>query len=864
MIPAAITLLVGAVLGVLAWHGGGNDQPATRLAGGALAGLAALLTAWGLPRHCRLPPLAWAWCIAVPVVAVAVVQALPLGVTHPWAADATTTLGTGTGAWSVEPQLTWRAAAWAAAVVLVAALAAILARGDRAWLLARWIIAAAATHVAVALVLAVTVPGSQELYGSRLHGTFIYPNHAASFWGAGCVLALLVARRGEDQWPWFAMALLALGVVFTASRAGIVITALVCLPLAWRSLPERGRPWYALALGTALAGYLALVGVGDTRDRFDRLVDGDGFSAEGLSISGRLDMWSAAVPLAAEAGALGSGGGTAERVFPRAGNRSTATMRVDHLHSDPLEWWLEYGWAGSALALAGLAAAAWLLRRRSALPDQLQAVRTGALAGLAILALHGCTDLIWHSPAIVLLAALLTGILAATTTDPELAAVRRTRPARWTLAATGLLVLGSTLALMPWALADGRAAAATVYLVQRLAAGQAPAPGSDCVALMGERPAATPAVALLQARTALALQPPDPAVAGEALARCAVLAPALGGAWIERARLAALRREPAAALAAAERALAWDPASPYVQQHAVLCLDRSMHADRRRALVARLLDGDQRQPAWFFTLAAEDLGAASVTAAVLANRSTALVASALPWLEIHAAGEAWLTARGRVAATGMPVVAASQWLPAAEIAGTGVRIHLPREADQRAELAERLDAAGLPLSADLRAALAEDGEPWSLWTGSTALDDAAARERWRSVLSGQRWRSWAVRRLELIAAAERAAGGDTSAVTSSSDPRLAEIAFAAPASSHADRVRMDLLRVRFRTPAWQPLDQGRWTWLLAGPGTQATVSISRWSGLVVDGAWRGWRRGTVDVAEGLTPGMHRVALIAAP
>ncbi len=864
MIPAALSLFALAILGVLAWHAGGNDQPAMRLAACVVIGAAAILTAIILPKRCRLPPLGWAWCLAVPVVGVALAQALPLGFAHPWAADAAAALNVPVDAWSMDPQLTLRAAAWAAGAILYAALAAILFRGERSWDLARAMVAVAAVHVVLALVMMATTPDAQEPYAGRLHGTFIYPNHAASFWGAGLALALLVARYSEDRWPWFAVGLLGLGVLFTGSRAGIIITALVCLPLVWGLLPRRGRPWYALATGIGLAGYLALIGISQTTARFDRLVDSEGLTAEGLSVSGRLGMWRAAVPLAVEAGAWGSGGGTAEMVFPRAGDRTTATLRVDHLHSDPLEWWLEYGWAGTLLAALGLAGAAWLLRRRGTLPETTAAIRVGACAGLALMALHSGVDLIGHSPAIILWAGLFAGLVAATTCDPELVPVRHAGTARLLLGTSGLAVLGAAVILLPWAWQDGRAASATVYLAQRLATGQPVAAGSDCLALAQERPAATTATALLQARVALLRTPPDTTLAAEALARCAVLAPGAGDAWIERARLAVARQEPELALTCAERAMAAAPASPYVQQHAVLCLDRSTSADRRRALITRLLEGDQTQPAWFFALAAEELGAPAVTAAVVANPSVLFARAALPWLILHAGCDEWLAVRRRVAVASPPEVSTSQWLPAVEILGTGARVRLPVDADHRAEQAERLDMAGLPLSGPLADALREDGEPWSLWAGSTALDDATVRNRWRTALASQRWRNWATRRLELISAADRAAAGDTSIITMTSDPRLAIIALAAKASTDSDRVRMRLLCEQYRTPSWRPIDQGRWTWLLVEPGRQASVNCSQWSGLVVDGAWRGWRRGRIDIAAGLTPGLHRVALITPP
>ena len=97
----------------------------------------------------------------------------------------------------------------------------------------------------------------------------------------------------------------------------------------------------------------------------------------GVTLSGRVTLWRAAWPVALDAGPLGSGAGTVIPAYRRAGDPVFAPFMVDHLHSDPLEWLLEYGWGG---ALAGAAGAGF---ETGAAAGGATALGAGAGAGTA-------------------------------------------------------------------------------------------------------------------------------------------------------------------------------------------------------------------------------------------------------------------------------------------------------------------------------------------------------------------------------------------------------------------------------------------------------------------------------------------------
>jgi hypothetical protein len=42
------------------------------------------------------------------------------------------------------------------------------------------------------------------------------------------------------------------------------------------------------------------------------------------------------------------------------------------------------------------------------------------------------------------------------------------------------------------------------------------------------------------------------------------------------------------------------------------------------------------------------------------------------------------------------------------------------------------------------------------------------------------------------------------------------------------------------------------------------LDLVEWTGIAVDGIWRGWWRGRCDVAAIAGPGLHRIAVITAP
>ena len=123
-----------------------------------------------------------------------------------------------------------------------------------------------------------------------------------------------------------------------------------------------------------------------------------------------------------QVGPLGSGAGTTELVWRRAGDTTFEPQPVGHVHSDPLETLLEDGWLGTLAILAALAAGAVLLIRGGQPRCWQRTAVAGPALGLLTLALHACADFLVSNEAIALTAVLLLVVLAigatATTAAP--------------------------------------------------------------------------------------------------------------------------------------------------------------------------------------------------------------------------------------------------------------------------------------------------------------------------------------------------------------------------------------------------------------------------------------------------------------
>jgi hypothetical protein len=272
--------------------------------------------------------------------------------------------------------------AWAVACVLVAwqgwsgfdwAIAALIGAEMR---LSR----AAITRLALAAAVAALI----ALLANRDWGPipFANRNHFSVF--VEIVLPFLAWRAFRDgaKEAMLAAALL-LAISFAAgSRVGAL---LLCAEILWLSLQWGGgkKLWIAMA---ALAGLVSLFVLFTPRERLENPLAGDH----------RGEIWSAAADMFAAKPLAGWGGDRFAAQYP-AYARFDNGQRVNAVHSDWLEWGVEFGLAGLLVPLAGLI---WYLHKHA---------QSLAVWGILFGALHACVDFPWQNPAFLVLTALLAG-----------------------------------------------------------------------------------------------------------------------------------------------------------------------------------------------------------------------------------------------------------------------------------------------------------------------------------------------------------------------------------------------------------------------------------------------------------------------
>jgi O-antigen ligase len=857
-------LAVGLIAALIA-YGGAGDQVRPLLA--IVVALALIGTASGLRQHLHQPPLGWIAWLFLPPIAIALIQVLPLGWHHPWVSDDLATLGVSAATWSIDPSASREALVWFITLAALALAVTVLARGDRVRGLVEALIYVAAMTAVLGLGLSLTAaPWPSEDSVSKVRGPFIYPNHAAAFWAACLPLATLIAHRRGGALRWGTVALLALAVLLSGSRGGILVASVVMLPIAVYLLPRQRRIWWAAGGALVVAGWLWVIGLDEVADKFERL-RGD----EGSTLNGRVTLWRAALPVIADAGALGSGGNTTVAAFRRSGETHFAAVLVNHLHNDPLEWWLEYGWLGTLVAAGALLAALARLRPEPATWTDAgrRTLTSGAIAGLLILALHSCGDFIWHSPAVAIEGVLLLCVLALSGRTEETATTGRLR-IQWLCGSVAVVLLIGAWPSWQWNTSENLARDVERLVVARRAAGL-PITGAEVIE---QASVATPAnVRLAVTQAWLAQAAGDHAAAADALMQAARFAPGDASAWTQRALLAADRHDAAATGAAIHRALVWAPAWPDIHQVALQLVASGDRSALPRAQVADILTAvialDRAQPAWFFPLAAEILGMDGLTQQ-LHQAGPLLARSAEDWLARQGPLAEWQALRARAVTTPPPRRLATLGPANDRLLGErGWEPYLPLDVDERRALGETLTTSGLPVPTPLAEALTNDGQPWARWGRPVDLLDTNVRTELALLLRSELHRAWARTWADRVTFANRALVGDLAVITRDSDPAvLACLAGVDPQHptpamvESAVRLRAHSLLQRWREWEWQELPQaGRWSWWFGDGTGSALIDAERWTGVIVDGQWLGWIRGRQDLAPLLGHGLRRVVLL---
>jgi len=268
--------------------------------------------------------------------------------------------------------------------------------------------------------------------GDRLRGTFINPNHLASF--LGLVLPVLLAwvwwasRRAADQELWERKLLLvappALGwllvfvaLAFTGSRGGLAaaLATLIAQAVLLATRKRRSKLAPLLAVVPALAlGTVAIVGLEQGLGRWLAT------SPHQLAWNTRTEVFAATVDLWRMAPVFGTGLGTFRDAFPLV-EPAFSGIAFTHAHNDYLELLATTGIVGVLALLLGAGALATRIFRIFRVGSRRED-RAAALAGMGILvalAVHAVVEFGLSIPAVSGTAALLLGLAAGAPTQSQ-------------------------------------------------------------------------------------------------------------------------------------------------------------------------------------------------------------------------------------------------------------------------------------------------------------------------------------------------------------------------------------------------------------------------------------------------------------
>jgi len=424
----AALVLIGALV-----LGGGQGTPGDS----AVQVAAALLIGLCLWRHAgdetaRLPVAAW---FPVLPLAVVLLQWLPIP-QGAWAlAEARGDLATELAAAGVDPVHRWslvpvsseRALVWLLPAVALF-LAALQVGSSARHKLLGLLVLVAALSVLLGLAQIMAGPDSALFFYTFTNnratvGFFANRNHFASL----LAVCLPIAVIGTMAWYQRqeasssltrlgvlagvgVVALFVLGVAITYSRAGLLLGMaglLACLPIVLRMRRRRGTRralGMALALGFTLVGQFALFGLLQRLEE-DPLEDA------------RLAVLPAVVETAKAHGPWGAGLGGFRRAFEPV-DPEPGYAYINHAHNDWLELWVDAGPLGLSVAVVLLLALTWASwrvwpREPGAAPAGRAALPLAAALGLWLLAAHSLADYPLRTSAMLAVAGLFGGIVAA-------------------------------------------------------------------------------------------------------------------------------------------------------------------------------------------------------------------------------------------------------------------------------------------------------------------------------------------------------------------------------------------------------------------------------------------------------------------
>lgn len=429
-------VLAVATLSICFISGGSSAQTGMGVMFAELLALPLLLCAvWRAWQQHRLGPARWAIGVVAAIVALPLLQLLPLPEGLWRLAPARIALWDDLVAagvtdidlrWSLTPDATEQNLYLL--LPSVALFFAALASGRDTWRRLLWWVLGLSVFTLVLAFAQIGVAQDSFLnpfpeFEPSLSGVFANKNHQSSALAIGLVLALvfLLDARQRLNDPAASRTTLVLcailAVVFVAvlplvkSRAGVIIALVVSGIVLLHSGPLSSSRWRAAGHATRVVATLAtvalLVGIWAAFAWMQSEVGVDG---------SRSEMFYATLKLGLDNAPFGSGFGSFVPMFEQVTQGGLMrTGYINNAHNDYVQWWFE----GGVLAVLVLLAALWVLllaaRRLWRLPERARSRTSGiaAASALLVLLLHSSVDYPLRTPALMAVAGLLAGILVA-------------------------------------------------------------------------------------------------------------------------------------------------------------------------------------------------------------------------------------------------------------------------------------------------------------------------------------------------------------------------------------------------------------------------------------------------------------------
>lgn len=195
-------------------------------------------------------------------------------------------------------------------------------------------------------------------------------------------------------WWAFALLLLLLGLLFTGSRAGIIVGLLglvISLLILARRVGRDGLLGLVGGVSVAAVALAAVIGLGPILARFS--------STDALT-DVRWTVFGSVFQAVGEFSPVGSGPGTFADVYPRF-QPLALNYFVNHAHNDYLEWTVELGFLAvlAILWVVSLYLYRWLTLWRTSDGNETMLLQMGAGVAALVMALHSALDFNFHIPA---------------------------------------------------------------------------------------------------------------------------------------------------------------------------------------------------------------------------------------------------------------------------------------------------------------------------------------------------------------------------------------------------------------------------------------------------------------------------------